>query len=67
MKIEYKQDPRTEKKRIIVYMDGGLIQNIEGIPKDVLIEARDYDIEGADPEDIKQDADGQGYTEVIWE
>jgi len=67
MRIEYKQDPRTEKKRIVIYQDGGLIQNIEGIPKDVVIEARDYDIDGADPEDVKLDGDGQEYTEVIWE
>jgi len=33
------------KKRIVITVHGGLIQDIEGIPKDIIVEVRDYDVE----------------------
>ena len=56
------------EKRIIITVEGGLIQNIDGIPAGVVVEVHDYDLdEGDEDEDTKNDADGNSYREGIWE
>ena len=35
-------------KQIIVTVEGGVVQNIVGIPDDVKVVVRDFDVEGAD-------------------
>ncbi len=55
------------KKSIVITMDGGLIQEIEGIPQDVVIVVRDYDVEGVDEDDLTKDENGNECFESIWE
>jgi len=45
----------------------GLIQGIEGIPADVRILVRDYDVESANLEDLVKDEAGKLCAEAIWE
>lgn len=46
-------------KPIKIYVEGGLIQDIEDIPEGTTIEVMDFDIEGTDPENItKLDIEG---------
>ena len=37
--------------KILVVMQGGVIQNIVGIPENCVVTVRDYDVEGCDLED----------------
>lgn len=55
------------KKTIVIDLDGGLIQQIRGIPRNIRLEVRDYDVEGAGPDELTQDKDGNDYFETIWE
>jgi len=55
----------VDEKHIIITVEGGLIQNIDGIPAGVVVEVRDYDLDEGD-EDTKKDKDGHAYREGIW-
>lgn len=52
---------------IIVELNGGLIQDVSGLPKGWNIVVRDYDVEGADEDDLETDEDGEYYSESWWE
>lgn len=56
-----------EKARIIITVEGGLIQDVS-IPDnvDVVVEVRDYDVEGVDEERITQGENGEEYIESEW-
>jgi hypothetical protein len=54
-----------ELNKIIIVVDGGLIQTISGIPKDIQIEVRDYDVEGVDEENITKIDDEEAVV-TIW-
>jgi hypothetical protein len=57
-------------KEIIITVEGGLIQHIEGIDKDTKIIVKDYDTEGDSPETddrIKTDSEGNDYWLTVWE
>lgn len=45
-------------REIIVTVDGGVVQDIQGIPPGIVVEVRDYDCEGTD-ETTTKDADGK--------
>ena len=53
--------------KIVITMEGGLIQDIQGIPDGVVILVRDYDVEGADDTELTQDENGDACYELIWE
>ena len=55
------------KKSIVITMEGGLIQEIEGIPQDVVLVVRDYDMEGAGDDELTLDENGDACFESIWE
>ena len=57
----------NEKKKIVITLEGGLIQWIEGIPDGMVIEVRDYDVEGADESELETGENGDLYYESIWE
>jgi hypothetical protein len=50
---------------IVIVMDGGLIQEIANIPPGVVIEVRDFDVEGTTDE-THITAEGDEYTATIW-
>ena len=47
-----------EMDRIIVRVEGGMVQSVEGIPPGVIVEVRDYDTDGLDDEELETDDDG---------
>ena len=54
------------KHIISITVEGGVIQSIEGIPADVQVVVRDYDVDGSE-EDLQEDDDGYPYVESVWE
>jgi hypothetical protein len=48
-----------DKQRIVIIVEGGVIQNIEDIPPNVIVEVRDYDTDTDDYEE--GDNPGPGY------
>jgi len=76
---EFLESRLLGEKKIIITVDGGVIQNMCGIPEGVLVEVHDYDtdresdvdfrthddglIEGAE---VRKDADGNNYEVGVW-
>ena len=59
-------------KQILIVMEGGLIQGILGIPEDVEIVVRDYDVEACDLREYLDSGTLKVYdkalcTELVWE
>jgi len=62
----------VKKHKIIVIVEGGLIQDISNIPKDIEIEVHDYDCDSEpDPNNkhnnTREDSDGAYYWQSTWE
>ena len=55
-----------DKPEIIISVEGGLIQSIEGIPPGVKVEVHDYDTDGSMGQHRK-DKDGAIYRLSTWE
>jgi hypothetical protein len=53
-----KENVENAKKTIIIRVEGGLIEDIDGIPPDVEVVVRDYDVEMLDEDDLQEDEDG---------
>lgn len=53
-------------KEILIIVEGGVIQEICGIPPDVVVRVKDYDVDGCDPARLKQDRDGERFFEGVW-
>ncbi|MFH0916842.1 MAG: hypothetical protein V1912_10395 [bacterium] len=45
-------------REILVVVEGGLVQDICGIPPDVVVRVRDYDVEGCAESQLSRDHDG---------
>ena len=57
-------------KKIIIIVEGGIVQNVIGIPKGATIEVHDYDTDGATPEEDNRlhfDKNGDVYHLSSWE
>lgn len=50
--------------QVIVYVRGGVVQDID-VPPDVVVHVKDYDTDGAD-EGVQEDEDGH-FVESVWE
>ena len=55
-----------DKKKIEITVEGGLIQAIEGIPKDVEVWVSDYDVEGTEEERLFTDKNGDQCHRYKW-
>jgi hypothetical protein len=58
-----------KNKKIIITVEGGIVQNVEGIPKGETIEVHDYDTDGAVPEEddrLRRDKNGGVYHLSSW-
>jgi len=65
-------------KKIIITVDGGVIQNVRGIPEGIVVEVHDYDTDeeadvdfrthddGPRSRTILKDADGNNYEVGVW-
>ena len=61
----------TERNRLapttlIITVEGGLVQAIQGIPEGMRVEVWDYDTETTDDADTEIDADGDRFVRAIW-
>lgn len=54
------------KKQINITMEGGIIQDISGLPKETEVVVRDYDAEMYDIDELKEDEEGNNYKEIIF-
>lgn len=55
----------TMDEGITIYIEGGVIQDITGIPEGGKVTVVDWDTDGVDPEDLTQLEDGQAVV-TIW-
>ena len=66
----YIEEKQKLDNKIIIDVDGGLIQDIHNIPDGVEIEVRDYDTDGETSEDgdedIFEDDNGYSYFLGVW-
>jgi hypothetical protein len=56
------------KQKILITVNGGVV-SVDDLPKNVVVEVRDYDVEGMwdeDNESCKEDSDGDRYQEMIF-
>ncbi len=53
-------------KKIIVVIEGGIIQDIVGIPPNVVVEVRDWDIDVDDCADHTTFVDGEEVVTTRW-
>ena len=51
---------------IIVDLDGGLVQDVHALPPGVRVVVRDYDIEGADDDELHTDDSGAKYYQSVY-
>jgi len=49
------------KPRIIITIEGGVVQNVERVNCDALVEIHDYDVDGLDEDTLTEDSDGNKY------
>lgn len=49
-----------KENKVVLRIDQGIVSIVK-LPRGVTVEVRDYDIEAADLEDLKSDADGGVY------
>lgn len=55
----------NEKKIIEITVEGGLIQGIQGIPEDIEVIVRDYDVDGTE-DNLYIDKDGDKCNRFKW-
>lgn len=58
--------PHKKRKTITVTMEGGLIQDITGIPVGFRVVVMDFDTEGAEESDLHTTRRGEKYFRSTW-
>lgn len=53
-------------QEILVVVEGGVVQEIYGIPSDVVVRVKDCDVDPRDDPDLPRDRDGEPYCESVW-
>jgi hypothetical protein len=61
-----KQKADAEKPTVIIYVEGGLVQDVFKTDKNVRVLVRDYDIEGFESEETSKDEQGREYRSCAW-
>lgn len=52
---------------ITITVEGGVIQDISGVPKGARVVVMDYDIEGYTNSELQTDSNGDEYRESVFE
>lgn len=52
--------------KIEIHLEGGIIQDIQGLPDDVTVIIKDYDIEAYEEDELVEDKDGNEYKEIVF-
>lgn len=57
------------KPKIIIHLEGGLVQEVraENLSCGIEVEVRDYDTEGADPEELVKDDQAKEHLPRVWD
>ena len=50
-------------KEITIYIKGGMVQKVEGVPEDMSYIVRDYDVDGIHDEDLWIDENDEKFWE----
>ena len=50
----------------VIVVEGGVVQEVYGIPPGVVVRVKDYDVDGCDEAHLKQDRDGERFHESAW-
>lgn len=53
-------------KTVRITVEGGVIQYVD-CPRGVRVVVRDYDVDGAEEENLQQDENGDDYVEGVWD
>ncbi len=53
-------------KIVQVTVEGGVVQHVE-VPKGVQVVVKDYDVDGTEADQLRQDENGDEFIESIWE
>ncbi len=49
---------------ITVFIEGGVVHDVVGVPAGVTLEIHDYDVEGMDADRIEEDAEGKEFVRI---
>lgn len=64
-KAEVNPDELANPSRVNVFLEGGIVQNIE-VPEGVEVHVYDYDVEGLEQDRIEKDGLGDDCAITIW-
>jgi hypothetical protein len=53
--------------RIVVVVEGGVVQDVFGVPKGYGLEVHDYDVEGCNESDLDTNDDGDKFFRGVWQ
>lgn len=51
---------------IIVYVRGGVVQDVSGVPKGIVVKVYDYDVDGISVDELDRDENGTGCIIGHW-
>jgi hypothetical protein len=57
---------KASETTIIVTVEGGVVQSVDGIPAGVTVEVWDFDVEGCDEEDLETNGDGDHFSCAVY-
>ncbi len=60
-------DQPSVGNRIVVVVEGGMVQNVLDIPSGYCLEVHDYDVEGSGERDLETDDDGDVFFRGVWQ
>ena len=66
-RLNTREQETSRIRTIRVTMEGGVIHNIDHIPKGIRVWVMDFDVEGVDESELKTNKAGDRYCETIWE
>ena len=60
-----REEPATSARQVVVRVDSGTVSEVT-TPPGVLVEVRDYDVDGVEDEHLHEDEDGHRHTRASW-
>jgi len=60
-----RKEPATPARHVVVCVESGIVSQVT-TPPDVLVEVRDYDVDGIEEDRLHQDETGRRHTRASW-
>lgn len=60
-----RKEPATSARHVVVCVESGTVSQVT-TPPDVLVEVRDYDVDGIEDERLHRDETGRRHTRASW-